>query len=284
MRRHLRKRLWFALFGLGVVLGFAPQFDAVATTRKMSQAAVIVQTDTEVKKVCVRFIEDSLSGKELLDRAGVDPVYRYYAEGTAVCALCGKGCPADESCLTCGGSKFWAYNRAPNGTGKFTSSGRGASNTRVHNGDVEGWRWGSGAPPEYSSVETICGGGGGETPTTAARVIGPPAPTAGGSGPSSRGNGAGAPSTRSRSPGSATTSTVLTGSATNPIVAGESFERAAGAEDEAGTESKGSSRPGIDKQESDTGKPWVPVVSAGVVLAGLAAIPLATRRSTRRSR
>src|SRR5439155_19504902 len=140
----------------GAALAFALPA-GVITGESEHRAAVIVDTGQTVKKVCVHFTEDSISGKDLLDRAGVDPVYRTYSgEGVAVCALCGKGCPPDSSCLTCGGNSYWAYHRAPSGTTTFTASSRGAGTTSVRDGDVEGWRWGTGAPPEWESVQTVC--------------------------------------------------------------------------------------------------------------------------------
>ena len=140
----------------GAALAFALPVGVIAGESE-NRAAVIVDTGQTVKKICVRFSEDSISGKDLLDRAGVDPVYRTYSgEGVAVCALCGKGCPPDSSCLTCGGNSYWAYHRAPSGTTTFTASSRGAGTTSVRDGDVEGWRWGTGAPPEWESVQTVC--------------------------------------------------------------------------------------------------------------------------------
>lgn len=122
------------------------------------RAVVVVDTGQEVKRICVRFAEDFLTGQELLIRARTDPVFRQFSGlGAAVCALCGVGCPADESCLTCGGDNYWTYSRAPKGTTTFTLSGGGASSTKVYDGDVEGWSWSNGLLPAYSSVEQVCG-------------------------------------------------------------------------------------------------------------------------------
>lgn len=121
------------------------------------RAAVVVHTGDVVKTACVRFTEESISGKEALERAQMDPVFRAYSgQGTAVCALCGKGCPADESCLTCGGNNYWSYHRARAGSGAYSPSAAGVSSTRVRDGDVEGWQWGPGTPPPYYTVEQLC--------------------------------------------------------------------------------------------------------------------------------
>ena len=121
------------------------------------RAAVVVHTGSQVFTGCVRFSEDSISGKEALERADMRPVFRAYSgQGTAVCSLCGKGCPADDSCLTCGGNNYWAYHRARAGATAYTPSQAGVSSTRVRDGDVEGWQWGPGTPPPYYRVDQIC--------------------------------------------------------------------------------------------------------------------------------
>lgn len=131
---------------------------ASAAAAEEHRAVVIVDTGQEVKRVCVRFAEDFLTGQELLIRARTDPVFRQFSGlGAAVCALCGVGCPADDSCLTCGGDNYWTYSRAPKGTSSFRLSGGGASSTKVYDGDVEGWSWSNGLLPAYSSVDQVCG-------------------------------------------------------------------------------------------------------------------------------
>ena len=134
------------------------------------RAAVIVDTGTQVKSVCVRFREESISGVEALARAQVDPVLQAFSgKGAAVCALCGVGCPAGDSCLTCNpDGKFWSYSRAPVGTGSLRTSGVGASSTTVHDGDVEGWKWALGGAPPFQTVEQVCGEAPASTTTMAA--------------------------------------------------------------------------------------------------------------------
>lgn len=118
-------------------------------------AAVIVDTGETVKKVCVAFSEDQISGAEALRRAQVDAVFASYGgRGEAVCSICGVGCPAGD-CF-CDPRRFWAYHRAEPGGG-YTFSRSGASTTVVRDGDVEGWSWGGGAPPPYASVGQVCG-------------------------------------------------------------------------------------------------------------------------------
>lgn len=122
-----------------------------------NRAAVVVDTGSEVKTACVEFAESSITGVEALQRAGFEPVARGYGGiGVAVCSLCGKGCPADGSCLTCLSPDYWSYHRAPSGQGAFAYSQVGPGATEVRNGDVEGWRWGTGGAPAFLSFQSVC--------------------------------------------------------------------------------------------------------------------------------
>lgn len=163
MRASVARRVAAAAATAGLSLAALDQAPgagaAVAQPPPEHRAAVIVDTGTEVRRVCVRFTEESLTGIEALVRAGTDPVLRAFAgKGAAVCALCGTGCPGDESCLTCDpAGRFWSYSRAPSGTGALRTSGVGASSTTVRDGDVEGWRWGTGGTPPFATVAEVCG-------------------------------------------------------------------------------------------------------------------------------
>lgn len=181
----------FALSLLALALPAAPPTAAAPAPAGAPQnrAAVVIDTGEFVKTACVRFAEESISGKEALERAQVQAVFRAYSgQGTAVCALCGKGCPADESCLTCGGNNYWAYHRARAGAATYTPSQAGVSSTRVRDGDTEGWKWGPGTPPPYFSFEQICpleeqqpsdGGGSSSPPPPPPPEASDPAPGAG---------------------------------------------------------------------------------------------------------
>lgn len=132
----------------------------VARAAGAHRAAVIVEGDGQTHRVVVEFTEDSISGIELLRRAGADPVvYAYSGIGGAVCRLYGVGRDAGPSCLggTGGDARYWAYFRAPAGTSTFKYAAVGGGSTTVHDGDVEGWRYGTGAAPTYASIDTILG-------------------------------------------------------------------------------------------------------------------------------
>ena len=123
-----------------------------------ARAALVVDTGTEVKKVCLRFTSPSVAALAVLQRAGVDAKTTTFAgTGVAVCSLCGKGCPADGTCLTCGGNEYWSYWRAAAGSSTYEYAQEGVADHVVRDGDVDAWRWGDGkAPPPYETVESIC--------------------------------------------------------------------------------------------------------------------------------
>jgi hypothetical protein len=73
----------------------------------------------------------------------------------AVCSLCGVGCGDPTDCF-CDPARYWSYHRAAPGDPKYTFSSRGASTTEVRDGDVEGWKWGKGEPPELTTVGKVC--------------------------------------------------------------------------------------------------------------------------------
>lgn len=167
--------------------GDAPGTSAAAAGGQ-NRAVVVVDTGGSVRKACVLFSEASISGLEALRRAGMSPVVQGFAgEGGAVCALNGVGCPADDSCLTCQAPSYWAYHRADGGGG-YAYSSAGAGSTRVTDGDVEGWRWGTGAAPPLVTVDSVCGA---EAPPATAPPSGGGSGGSGGSGAAGGGSGSG---------------------------------------------------------------------------------------------
>jgi len=144
------------LTGLALALGATAGPAAAAGDH---HAAVIVDTGTGAPKLSiVAFSGDSISGLEALQLAGADPaVIGFSGLGGAVCALYGVGHPATSS--TCLGepsdARFWAYWHVPAGQSGFdesTYSRAGAASVRVHDGDVDGWRYGTGEPPRSVPV------------------------------------------------------------------------------------------------------------------------------------
>ncbi len=158
-------------------LGAAPAAAAVP-----HRAMVVVETGGATYHRVVTFSEDSITGLRALELAGAQPVvYSFAGQGGAVCRLFGVGRDASANCLggADGDNRYWAYFRAPAGTTTFVYSRAGAGATQVHDGDVEGWRFGTGTAPAYAGLAPVT------TATTAAPgVAPPPSGAAGGTGAS----------------------------------------------------------------------------------------------------
>lgn len=243
---------------------------SAAAAGGQNRAVVVVDTGGSVRKACVLFSEASISGLEALRRAGMSPVVQGFAgEGGAVCALNGVGCPADDSCLTCQAPSYWAYHRADGGGG-YAYSSAGAGSTRVTDGDVEGWRWGTGAAPPLVTVDSVCGA---EAPP-------PTAPSAGGSGggaTSSAGGGANGgggaiepfPTPEELAAAGITTTTAPDGSTTT-TAADDEADGGDGSERADGGESDGDDEQAQATIEDDDGDGGLGTVgSAGLATAAL---------------
>ena len=169
------------LLGLTIFLAasavglFAAPVEAAGPHR----ALVVVDTGTTTYRQVITFTEDSVTGLHALELAGATPVvYSYSGQGGAVCRLFGVGRDAGPGCLggADGDNRYWAYFRAPSGTSSFTYSRAGAGSVQVHDGDVEGWKFGTGQAPGWSAVPVP------STTTTVAPAPPPTAPPAGGPG------------------------------------------------------------------------------------------------------
>ena len=294
------RRLAFAVVAVAWVPTLAPATLPVAAAQPAPghRAAVIVDTGTEVRRVCVRFAEESLTGIEALVRAGTDPVLRAFAgKGAAVCSLCGTGCPGDGSCLTCDpGGRFWSYSRAPSGTGALRTSGVGASSTTVRDGDVEGWRWGTGGTPPFATVGEVCGEVAPATttsaaatvttaasPVTTAPVAGAPAATAttaptAGTALRPRPAGSPAPASATTGPPAPGTTTPSTADGAPPPSNPPGTTASATTTAPPGGDLAASRR--RDTDADDGGSAWG-LVAFGAVLAGLAGWSAAARRRRR---
>ncbi len=165
-----------ALTLCAVVALIAAPSQGQASASAPHRAAVVVDLgDGHVKVGCVSFTEDHLSGLEALDRASMAPVAQTYGgQGSAVCALCGKGCTAGSTCLTCKAPNYWAYYH----DGIYSSAGAGQS--QVRDGDIEGWKWGKGERPAQVPFDQVCPVSAGPSPTPSPSVapIAPVVPVA----------------------------------------------------------------------------------------------------------
>ena len=150
-------------------------------------AVLVVDTEqpTGQHRFCVSLPDASVTGIELIELASAQHglQYRLGYGGNVVCQLAGVGYESDE-CLN-DGPEFWGYWRG-DGSGGWDWSGSGGHATRVEDGDVEGWSWGTGndgsshpAPPE-TTFASVCG-----------RPAGKPGGSGGGRDEDDAGSGAG---------------------------------------------------------------------------------------------
>ena len=145
---------------------------AVAAT---STAVVVVDYQGSVHTSVISF-GGSVSGLTALQLAGANPVTLDYGPplNHAVCQLYAQGdAPSPSSCP--GG---WVYFRSTGSS--WSKSGAGASNTSVGDGDVQGWKYGGGAPGSSASFcdHVSCAPPPADPPPPAPTAAPAPVPTA----------------------------------------------------------------------------------------------------------
>ena len=91
---------------------------------------------------CVTFMEEQISGFQLIQRSGISyQAQSYGSMGEAICQLDGEPTPVPANCL--GTGPYWQYlHRA--GT-RWVPSQLGASGWMLHEGDMDGWHYTDGA-------------------------------------------------------------------------------------------------------------------------------------------
>jgi hypothetical protein len=255
--------------GLGAPAGAQSPSQVGATST--SRAVVIVDLGTLGGGVRTSVIElpGSVSGLEALQLAGAEPeTITYGALGEAVCKLYGAGDAAVPG--QCPGG--WVYYRATGGAGGWTQSGQGASSTAVHDGDVEGWRYGGGAPPFRSFCDVA--GCAAPPPGTA-----PPA-TSPGTAPPAGVSSVGGSSAGGGDPGDGDSASTTTGAPTTtaPAPGGEANRRAAANRGGRGDDATLAAGATGQRGSANGGGSPVGVVVALVVAGALVAAGLLVRR------
>jgi hypothetical protein len=216
--KHRKFGRCLALVALGLSASFSlAPFAAGAATATNRAGVIVDEGNGTVKRVGITF-SGTISGITALQLAGFSPTVRGFGGiGGAVCAIdiggTRYGCPSDSTCLTCDDPDYWSYSRAAAGSSSFTTSRVGAGSTQVHNGDIEGWRWGTGDTPTYVTLNSFF------PPPTTTTVPAPPTSTTHVTSP--RGTTPHGPSTTSppaqgqQVGGTASSTTATTGSAAN---------------------------------------------------------------------
>ena len=134
-----------------------------AAAEQPNRAGLVVTfSDGSTLSRCIEFSEEEINGVELLTRSGIPLVSWGTGAGAAICKIGDDGCNNPNDCFCeCSGSdcQYWAYYALQDGQWQYASAG--ASLRKVHNGDVDGWAWGSGkagqgAMPPLLTFEEIC--------------------------------------------------------------------------------------------------------------------------------
>ena len=114
--------------------------------------------DGSVITRCVPFSEPSITGVELLARAGLSiRVDTSSSIGAGVCKVNSQGCDAGRSCFCqCEGSTcaYWQYFHLQSGAWKY--SNLGAAVYQVSDSAVEGWAWGNNVAPPVMTLDQVC--------------------------------------------------------------------------------------------------------------------------------
>ncbi len=144
-----------------------------ARAQQANRVGLIVEHgDGSVTTRCVEFNEPEISGYDVLTRSGLDIVAAFESGmGAAVCAVDGEGCTVG-SCLTCDVPNYWAYWHMDGGDWVYAQIG--VTSYTVHDGDVEGWRWGGGDPPDVVPFDQICAPPPTDTPIPPTATPAPP--------------------------------------------------------------------------------------------------------------
>jgi hypothetical protein len=175
--RSTRVLVVAALLATTSIAGATRASTSAAAAGCDSHALVVVDTGDTGNGVHHDLIcfSGTITGIEALQLAGSNPeTISYGGLGLAVCKLFGVGDASDTA--HCPGG--WVYFRAARGSAGWSGSGLGASNTQVHDGDVEGWKYGGGQPPfvPFCSIATCAPPPTSPRPTAAASDSTPTGP------------------------------------------------------------------------------------------------------------
>ena len=116
---------------------------ACASAAGAKHAVLVVETGSQKLKLCVGLDAPSVTGIHLIELAHSQDglQYRLGFGGLAVCQLAGIG-PTGGDCFAEYPS-YWGFWLG-DGSGGWTWSGSGAGSVQIHDGDLEGWTWGTG--------------------------------------------------------------------------------------------------------------------------------------------
>jgi len=153
MKRKIYAIYWILIVLLALVV-VRPNLAAIHAQQSNRAGVVVRLSDGSLTTHCIEFSESGISGYDLLMRSGLNIVAAFDSgQGAAVCSVAGTGCPV-ESCLMCDAPNYWSYWHLSNGDWVYAPAG--SSNYTIHDGDVDGWSWGSGVSPSVVPFDQIC--------------------------------------------------------------------------------------------------------------------------------
>ncbi len=126
----------------------------------LGRVGLVIQfLDGRVEKKCISISKEPFSGYDALSASGYAIIADFSGSlGAAICKIAQEGCSADN-CF-CNTPNYWAYWRlgqGNDGESAWLYSTIGSSQSTLHAGDVDGWRFGEGiAPSEKPAFEDIC--------------------------------------------------------------------------------------------------------------------------------
>ncbi|MEZ4513730.1 MAG: hypothetical protein R3C62_17825 [Chloroflexota bacterium] len=154
----IKRHLPLLLLTLLVLLALPPQLRAQSGNRA---ALVLDFGNGNVVTSCVAFAEPEITGRDLLERAGMSLAVAAFGGQTAVCGINSIGCPASDCWCQCQGSDCtrWSYWHGAASGWEYALAGDELF--AVGNGAVEGWRWGLGTqssaePPPFYRFDQVC--------------------------------------------------------------------------------------------------------------------------------
>lgn len=148
------------------------------------RAGLVVRgEDDELRRMCVFFDADELTGLELLRRTDLDlDVGAFEGQGKAICRIGPDGCGDGEDCF-CRYPTFWGYWVRDPSDDAWRFSELGASNRMVRDEAADAWIWGEDgepAPPDDLDTEDLCPATAPETRAATAAPETTPEPEEGG--------------------------------------------------------------------------------------------------------
>ncbi len=120
------------------------------------RTGLVVDDGEEVRTVCLRFEEETITGEDLLERSGLELELAYFGTlGAAVCAIGDVGCQAEDCHCEPSYWSYWVHE--PEAEDGWVSSSVGATAREIRDGDLDARVWGDGRRrPPAIDLDTVC--------------------------------------------------------------------------------------------------------------------------------